>query len=66
MGDYLEADGEKQHEFLFEAHNLTITRGGRRVRWEPGSATQVETGRARVTGPPPAGLQAPPHNVRQH
>ncbi|MBA3329482.1 MAG: VWA domain-containing protein, partial [Actinobacteria bacterium] len=32
VGDYLEADGEKQHEFLFEAHNVTVTRGGTRVR----------------------------------
>ena len=24
VGDYAEADGEKQHEFLFDAHELTI------------------------------------------
>jgi uncharacterized repeat protein (TIGR01451 family) len=29
VGDYLEADGEKQHEFLFEAESVTITRNGR-------------------------------------
>ena len=26
VGDYAEADGEKQHEFLFDAHELTIRR----------------------------------------
>ncbi len=31
-GDYLEASGEKQTEQLFEAHDVTITRGGERVR----------------------------------
>ncbi len=32
VGDYLEASGEKVHEQLFEAHDATVTRGGRRVR----------------------------------
>src|SRR6266511_1808219 len=32
VGDYLSGDGEKQHEFLFEAHDVTIERGGSRVR----------------------------------
>jgi len=32
VGDYLEATGEKQTEQLFEAHDVTITRGGERVR----------------------------------
>jgi len=31
-GDYLEASGEKQTEQLFEAHEVTVTRGGERVR----------------------------------
>jgi hypothetical protein len=30
IGDYLEADGEKIHEQLFEATDVTIRRGGRR------------------------------------
>ena len=29
VGDYLEADGEKQHEQLFEATDVSISRGGR-------------------------------------
>jgi hypothetical protein len=32
VGDYLEADGEKQHEQLFDADDVTIRRGGSRVR----------------------------------
>ena len=31
-GDYLEADGEKQHEFLFHADSVEIRRNGQRVR----------------------------------
>jgi hypothetical protein len=31
-GDYLEVDGEKQTEQLFDASDVTITRGGSRVR----------------------------------
>jgi hypothetical protein len=31
-GDYLEVDGEKINEQLYEADGLTITRGGRTVR----------------------------------
>ncbi|MBA2447490.1 MAG: DUF4331 domain-containing protein [Chloroflexi bacterium] len=31
IGDYLEVDGVKQHEFLFDAENVTIRRGGSRV-----------------------------------
>ena len=32
VGDYAEAIGEKQHEQLYEAHQLTLRRGGSRVR----------------------------------
>jgi type VI secretion system secreted protein VgrG len=32
IGDYLEADGEKQHEQLFDADEVTIRRGGSRIR----------------------------------
>jgi len=32
VGDYLEADGEKQNEQLFEAETISLTRGGKRVR----------------------------------
>jgi CSLREA domain-containing protein len=32
VGDYLEADGEKQHEFLFDADTVEIRRNGERVR----------------------------------
>ena len=32
VGDYLEAEGVKQHEYLFDADDVTLTRGGRRVR----------------------------------
>ncbi|MFN8526368.1 MAG: hypothetical protein U0821_24985 [Chloroflexota bacterium] len=32
VGDYLEADGEKESEQLFHAENITVTRGDRRVR----------------------------------
>ena len=32
VGDYLQADGEKVHEYLFIAENVTLTRNGRRVR----------------------------------
>jgi hypothetical protein len=31
-GDYLEADGEKINEQLYEAHGLTVTRAGSTVR----------------------------------
>ena len=31
VGDYLEADGEKQHEFLFDASDVTVTRNGQKV-----------------------------------
>jgi CSLREA domain-containing protein len=31
-GDYLEADGEKQHEYLFHADGVEIRRNGERVR----------------------------------
>jgi len=31
-GDYLEADGEKQHELLFDADDVTIHRGGNKVK----------------------------------
>ena len=31
-GDYLEADGEKQHEHLFDAHGVEVRRNGERVR----------------------------------
>ena len=31
VGDYLEVDGEKVHEQLFDAEDITIIRGGRRV-----------------------------------
>jgi hypothetical protein len=31
-GDYVEAIGEKQHELLYEAHQLTVRRNGTRVR----------------------------------
>jgi hypothetical protein len=29
VGDYLEADGEKQHEQIFEATEVTVRRAGR-------------------------------------
>ena len=32
VGDYLEADGEKQHEYLFYADSVEIRRNGERVR----------------------------------
>jgi type VI secretion system secreted protein VgrG len=32
IGDYLEAEGEKQHEQLFDADEVTIRRGGSRIR----------------------------------
>jgi Calx-beta domain-containing protein len=32
VGDYLEADGEKQSEILFDADGITIWRGGHRVK----------------------------------
>jgi hypothetical protein len=32
IGDYLEADGEKQNELLFDADDVTIRRGGSRVK----------------------------------
>jgi hypothetical protein len=32
VGDYLEAEGVKENEELFYADEVTITRGGRRVR----------------------------------
>ena len=32
VGDYLEVDGEKQHEQLYDATDVTITRNGDRVR----------------------------------
>ena len=31
VGDYLEIDGTKEHEFLFDAENVTIIRGGKRM-----------------------------------
>jgi hypothetical protein len=31
VGDYLEADGVKQHEGLFDAEDIEVTRGGRRI-----------------------------------
>jgi hypothetical protein len=31
-GDYLEADGEKRNEQLYDADEITLTRGGQRVR----------------------------------
>jgi hypothetical protein len=31
-GDYVEADGQKQHEQLFDADSVTVTRNGKRVR----------------------------------
>jgi hypothetical protein len=35
VGDYLEADGEKQHELLFDAESIEILRGGKRVGFRP-------------------------------
>jgi hypothetical protein len=32
MGDYLEADGEKKTEELFQADSVELRRGGRRLR----------------------------------
>ncbi len=32
VGDYLEADGEKEHEQLFNADSIEVTRNGQRVR----------------------------------
>ena len=32
VGDYLEAEGEKQHEYLFDAEDVELRRGGQRVR----------------------------------
>ncbi len=32
IGDYLEVDGVKQNELLFDAESVTIKRGGNRVR----------------------------------
>ena len=32
VGDYLEADGVKASEQLFEAETIVVTRGGQRVR----------------------------------
>ena len=31
-GDYVEAIGEKQHEQLYDAHQVTVRRNGTRVR----------------------------------
>jgi hypothetical protein len=32
VGDYLEAEGTKEHEQLFEAESVVVTRNGQRVR----------------------------------
>lgn len=32
VGDYLEADGAKQHELLFDAESIAVTRGGVEIR----------------------------------